>query len=452
MRKRNRILGIAGLSLAVLGALALAFNGRNARPRYSTAAVDRGDIAYVVGATGVMQAVTTVQVGSQVSGTIARLSADFNSVVKKGQVIARLDPSLFEARLAQSQANLTAARANVDRSKAAVDDAKQKYERAKALAAENLLPASDLESAKATYEAAVAQDRANRAAVSQAEAAVNQARVDLEHTVITAPIDGVVLARSVDVGQTVAASLQAPTLFVIANDLTRMQVNASIDEADIGRVKEGQDVSFRVDAFPEQTFAGRVEQVRLQPVTNQNVVTYNTIITVKNDDLKLMPGMTATVSVAVETRKDALRLPAVALRFRPEGFEDRRAGGQTPGGAGATGGRESGRRRTGQGGPPREPGEGGRAGRDEASGGAEARKPGRPGVVFVLGEDGKPKPARVRLGLSDGRLVEVLEGVEEGTQVVTGLDQAGGAVAAARPGASSSPNPFAPPRFSPRPR
>ena len=215
---------------------------------------------------------------------------------------------------------------------AAISDAKQKFERARELAAQNLVPQSDLESAQATYEGAVAQHAASKAAVSQAEAALNQAQVDLAHTVIEAPIDGVVLARNVDVGQTVAASFTAPVLFVIANDLTRMQVNASIDEADIGRVRPGQPVKFGVDACPEATFVGKVEQVRLQPVTNQNVVTYNTIISVDNKDLRLMPGMTATVTVIIQNRENALRLPAPALRFRPEGFEDRRAA-RGPGGS-----------------------------------------------------------------------------------------------------------------------
>ena len=210
----------------------------------------------MVGATGTLQAVTTVQVGSQVSGTIQSLDADFNSTVKKGQVIARLDPSLFEARLGQAHANLLAARANVERARSAVEDMRQKYERAKELAAQKLLPATDLETAKANYDGAVAQLKANEAAESQAQANLNQAQVDLSHTIIATPIDGVVISRNVDVGQTVAASFQAPVLFMIANDLTRMQVNASVDEADIGRVREGQEVTFRVDAYPEREFAG----------------------------------------------------------------------------------------------------------------------------------------------------------------------------------------------------
>ena len=450
-RSRIGILAVAGLALAA--GLALTYRGRGNGPRFSTAVVDRGDIADVVGATGLLQAVTTVQVGSQVSGTIKELYADFNSNVKKGQVIARLDPSLFEARVAQAKANLASARADVDRAQAAITDAKQKFERARQLAAQNLLPPSDLESAQAAYDSALAQYAASKAAVSQSEAALNQAQVDLAHTVIEAPIDGVVLARNVDVGQTVAASFTAPVLFVIANDLTQMQVNASIDEADIGRVRPGQQVKFGVDAYPEATFVGKIEQVRLQPVTNQNVVTYNTIISVDNKDLRLMPGMTATVTVIIQNRENALRLPAPALRFRPEGFEDRRAGrgpgGPAAGAAGAgtpapaAGAGGDGRRRTGEGRRP--DGAGGARGAGQA-GGESSDRPGRPGLVFVPGPDGKPAPARVRLGISDGRFVEVVEGLEEGAPVIVAA-----ADDAARPragGASPAPstNPFTPGR------
>ena len=414
---------MALLTLAVAGGAAYAALSRSDRaPKYLTAALDRGDIVETVGATGTLQAVTTVQVGSQVSGTIQSLGADFNSTVKKGQVIARLDPSSFEARLGQAKANLISARANVERARAAVVDAQQKYARARELSAQALLPESDLETAKANYDGAGAQQKANEAAVSQAEASVNQAQVDLDHTVITTPIDGVVINRAVDVGQTVAASFQAPVLFIIANDLTRMQVNAAVDEADIGRVKAGEDVSFRVDAYPDRSFAGRVEQVRLQPQTIQNVVSYNTIISVDNSEQKLMPGMTATVSIIVRKALNVLRVPAGALRFRPEGFEAEKDGRAAGGGS--------------RGSAPRE-------GRAEGAGGE--RSQGRRALVFTLGEGGKPEPSRVRVGLSDGQFVEVQEGLAEGAVVVTGLEGA----AARRPGAptagpSPSNNPFAP--------
>jgi HlyD family secretion protein len=461
MRPKTVWVGV-GLLLAA-SALFLAFRGRGDSTRLVTASVDRGDIADVVGATGVLQAVTTVQVGSQVSGTIKDLLADFNSNVRKGQVIARLDPALFQARVAQAQANVASSRADVERARATVADARQKYGRAQELAKQDLLPPSDLESAKAAYDSANAQLQASLAAVSQAEAALNSAQVDLGHTVIAAPIDGVVLARSVDVGQTVAASLQAPVLFVIANDLTQMQVNASIDEADIGRVKAGQDVTFRVDAFPDQTFRGRLEQVRLQPVTAQNVVTYNTIVAVDNKDLRLMPGMTATVSVVINESKDALRVPAAALRFRPEGFEEKRG----PGGGRARSAADT-ARAGGDASPGVAPGTGRASARDasrdtagsvpaeraaQSTGGEGAGRGGarRPAVVFVPGVDGRPEPKRVRLGISDGRFVEVLEGLEEGQTVVTGVEEAG---RPRTPGASPSGpnNPFQPARPNTRPR
>jgi HlyD family secretion protein len=441
MRPRALWVGLAGLVAAA--GLFVAFRSRGNDVRYATAAIDRGDIADVVGATGVLQAVTTVQVGSQVSGTIQQLLADFNSTVKKGQVIARLDPALFQARVAQAQANLVSSRADVERARAAIADAQQKYERAQTLAKQDLLPESDLETAKSAFDAAQAQLQANQAAVSQAQAALNQAQVDLGHTVITAPIDGVVLARNVDVGQTVAASLQAPVLFVIANDLDQMQVNASIDEADIGRVKTGQDVTFRVDAFPDQAFKGRLEQVRLQPVVAQNVVTYNTIVAVDNKGQRLMPGMTATVSVVIEERKDAVRVPAAALRFRPEGFE----AGRSPGGGGD-------RAR-----PASETGRGERPPVERASqspgggrGGAERGGGGRSGLVFVPGPDGKPQPQRVRLGVSDGRFVEVVDGLTEGQKVITGVEEGGRSRAPGPAPSGGTNNPFQPARPQSRPR
>src|SRR5687768_2072141 len=341
VRRPHAVIGLAVVVIAVGAGLAL--RGRAADVRYVTTVVDRGDVLDVVGATGTLQAVTTVQVGSQVSGTIQSLYVDFNSMVRKGQVLARLDPSLLQARLGQVQAALVSAQANVERSRATLEDARQKLARAQTLSAEGLLPQADLETARATHAEAAAQLKASQAAVTQAAANVRQAQVDMTHTIITAPIDGVVVARNVDVGQTVAASLSAPVLFVIANDLSRLQVSASIDEADVGRVRAGQEATFRVDAFPNEVFTGTVEQVRLQPITLQNVVTYTTIIGVSNPGQRLMPGMTATVSVIVERRDDVLRVPAAALRFRPEGF-DAAAGAGTvrqrgAGGAGAPGAR-----------------------------------------------------------------------------------------------------------------
>src|SRR5262245_32136512 len=337
----------------------------------NTAPLSRGDIVDTVGATGTLQAVTTVQVGSQVSGNIQWLGADFNSIVKEGQVIARLDPSLFDAQLQQTQANLTQARANLvkaqselERARVQLVDAQQKFTRANELSARQLLPASELDAAKVavdTAKAAVASQQATvtqvQAAVTQSAASVNQAQVNRDHTVIVAPIDGIVTQRSVDVGQTVAASMQAPTLFVIAADLTEMQVNANIDEADVGRIRPGQQVSFRVDAYPTDNFVGTVTQVRLQPVFVQNVTTYGTVITLPNPEPQLKPGMTANVKIEIAKRTNALRIPNTALRFRPT-EEVFAALQQTPppelnafgGGAGGRGGR-GGRGGFGPGGP-----------------------------------------------------------------------------------------------------
>src|SRR5882672_30463 len=297
------------LIVAAVGAGAGAIYIRRGGPevQVQTSPISRGDIVDTVGATGTLQAVTTVQVGSQVSGNIQMLGADFNSIVKKGQVIARLDPSLFEAQLQQARANLNQTRANLaksqsdlERTKVQLVDAQQKYTRSKELAAKSLLPQSDLDSAKiavdsaqaslASQQATVAQ---TQAAVSQSQASVNQNQVNLDHTIITAPIDGIVTQRSVDVGQTVAASMQAPTLFVIAADLTKMQVNANIDEADVGRIRPQQNVTFRVDAYPGKEFQRSVAQTRLQPVVVHTRTPYATIINVPNPELKLKPGMTA---------------------------------------------------------------------------------------------------------------------------------------------------------------
>src|SRR5206468_7635083 len=277
------------------------------------------------------RAVTPVQVGRPVSGNISWLGADFNSIVKKGQIVARLDPSLFQAQLEQSKANLLQTRANLakaqsdlERTKVQLTDAQQKYTRAKELAAKGLVPQSELDAAKIavdTAQAGLASQEATvnqaQAAVTQSQASVNQNQVNLDHTIITAPIDGIVTQRSVDVGQTVAASMQAPTLFILAADLTKMQVNANIDEADVGRIRPGQAVTFRVDAYPGEDFLGKVSQIRLQPVVVQNVTTYGTIIDVPNNDLKLKPGMTANLKVQIAKRADVLRVPNAALRFRP---------------------------------------------------------------------------------------------------------------------------------------
>jgi len=286
-------------------------------PKVATAQVTRGPVADVVAATGTLQAVTTVQVGTQVSGTVAWLGADFNSIVHKGQVIAKLDPSLFQTQVEQARANQAKVAADLDNAQVKVADAQQKYQRAKDLATKQLIAQSDLDAAKVAVDLAEATLRSIRAQVVQAQAAVNQAQLNLDHTIITAPIDGIVIGRSVDAGQTVAASLSSPTVFSIAADLSEMQINASIDESDIGRIRPAQRVMFQVDAYPAERFAGTVAQVRLQPSVIQNVTTYAVMINVPNAALKLKPGMTANVNIEIAAREDVVRVPNAALRFRP---------------------------------------------------------------------------------------------------------------------------------------
>ncbi|HET7694801.1 MAG TPA: efflux RND transporter periplasmic adaptor subunit [Vicinamibacterales bacterium] len=286
-------------------------------PALTTAAVTRGDIVNVVSATGTLQAVTTVQVGSQISGTVESLHADYNSMVRKGQLLARLDSSTYATALEQAQAALQSAEAEVERLRVARAAADAALVRARELTARQLLPAADLQTAETDSRTAAAQLVGAEARVAQARSGVRTAQVNLSKTVITSPIDGVVIARNVDVGQTVAASLSAPTLFIIAADLTQMQLNASIDESDLGQVAAGQTVTFTVDAYPSDRFSGTVSQVRLNATSVNNVVTYAAIVDAPNPALKLKPGMTATLTVEIARREGVLRVPAAALRFKP---------------------------------------------------------------------------------------------------------------------------------------
>ncbi|MCY4028717.1 MAG: efflux RND transporter periplasmic adaptor subunit [Acidobacteria bacterium] len=286
-------------------------------PDVTTVTVTEGDIVDTVGATGALEAVTTVQVGSQVSGIIQDLLVDFNSIVREGDVIMRLDPSLFETQLAQARANLARAEAEVERLRVAVEDAETQLVRAEGLAARALISDTELDAARVAVRSAEAQLKSAEAQVTQAQASLNQNEVNLEHTVIRAPIDGIVTSRLVDVGQTVAASFQAPELFVIAADLTKMRVIANIDESDIGRIRPNQRVTFTVDAYPAEEFEGSVTQIRLEPIVTQNVVTYATVIDAPNPELKLKPGMTATITLEIARRENVLRIPNAALRFRP---------------------------------------------------------------------------------------------------------------------------------------
>ncbi len=291
--------------------------GPEGEVKVTTLPVSRGEIVETVGATGTLQAVTTVQVGSQVSGNIKALFADFNSIVKQGQVVAELDPSLIQTQIEQARANLTRSLSDVERLRVSAEDARNKLKRTQSLFERKLVSQQELEAAQVAVRAADAQLKSSEAGVVQSQASLNQSEVNLQHTVIEAPIDGIVISRNVDVGQTVAASMNAPTLFIIAADLTKMQVNASVDESDVGRIRPGQHVRFRVDAYPTEEFTGTVAQVRLQPIVAQNVVTYATVIDVPNNQLKLKPGMTANVTIEVAKRNDVLRVPNAAIRFRP---------------------------------------------------------------------------------------------------------------------------------------
>ncbi len=315
--KRKGLVLVALLLMATITVGAYYARRTSTLPALVTAPVTRGEIVNVISATGTVDAVTTVEVGSQVTGTIQSLGADFNQIVRKGQVIARLDPSIYETALDQVQSALASAEADAERYRVAQSAADTALTRAHELFAKSLLPPSDLQTAETDSRSAAAQVASAAARIRQARSAVDTARLNLSKTIILSPIDGVVISRSVDVGQTVSASVSAPTLFVIAADLSKMQLEASIDESDLGNVKEGQLVSFHVDAYPTQTFAGKVLQVRLNPTTVSNVVTYTAIIDAPNPELKLKPGMTATVTIEVARRDDVLRVPTSALRFKP---------------------------------------------------------------------------------------------------------------------------------------
>ncbi len=282
-----------------------------------TAPATRGDIVSVVAATGTLNAVTTVEVGSEVTGTIESLGADFNQIVHKGQILARLDPSIYQTTLEQAKGALASARADAERYRVTQAAADTTLFRARELHAQQLMTDEDFQAAETDSRSAAAQVASADAVIRQAESAVQTAEVNLSKTIIESPIDGVVIARSVDVGQTVSASVSAPTLFVIAADMTKMQVEAAIDESDVGRVHEGQPVSFHVDAFPRETFTGKVLEVRLNPTIDSNVVTYTAIVDAPNTRLKLKPGMTALLSIVVGRRDNVLRVPAAALQFRP---------------------------------------------------------------------------------------------------------------------------------------
>ncbi|HMF43689.1 MAG TPA: efflux RND transporter periplasmic adaptor subunit [Polyangia bacterium] len=391
-----------------------------AAPRFETVAVDRGPIVAKVTATGTLSALVTVQVGTQVSGRIKQINVDFNSPVKKGQVIAKIEPALFEAALESARANYLAGQGTVAKLEAQADNAKVQYDRAVALFDRKAIAQADLDTARATMKAANGDVTAARGNMEQAKAALHQAQVNLDYTTIISPTTGVVISRSVDVGQTVAASLSAPTLFLIAEDLTKMQVDTSVAEADIGKLKADMDATFTVDAYPSRTFKGKIRQIRNAPQTQQNVVTYDAVIDVANPGLELRPGMTANITFIYDHRDSALRVANAALRFQPPPELARTAfgGAQRPGGGGG-GGQRPGGGATGDGGGQRRPGGGGRGAR------GDGETPDRRTVWVLRGP--MPTPVRVRAGVSDGANTEIeTSELHEGDRVVTDAEFSGG--------------------------
>jgi HlyD family secretion protein len=396
--------------------------------QYQTAAVAKGPVVAKVTATGILSAVVTVQVGAQVSGRISKLYADYNSTVKKNQLIAEIDPALFEANLEQAKANVLQADGQLKQAQANVLAAQRAYDRDKPLRAGNLIAQADMDIAETTLDAAKAAVVAAKGNLAQAKAQLSQSQVNLTYTKILSPIDGTVISRSVDVGQTVAASLSAPVIFTLAGDLQKMQVDTSVAEADVGKLAAGMEASFVVDAFPDERFKGVIRQIRNSPQTQQNVVTYDAVIDVNNPDLKLRPGMTANTTVVYADRQDVLKVPNAALRFRPTP-EMLAALGRSSAGPGRVAGRD------GAGGA------GGAGGGAAARGGATGNGPGR--SLWVV-RDGRPTPAQVTIGVSDGTFTEIASGpVQAGDAVLTGVEAApaGGRSAspAAAPGAPGGP-------------
>jgi HlyD family secretion protein len=471
------------LSIGGVGAWRF-FTVKADKPVYLLGSVDRGDIAIQVAASGTLSAVTTVQVGSQVSGNIAELYADYNSEVKRGQLLARLDPQLFETQVRQSEANvrtsemtlssdlagIASAKANLEKAKVDVKDKQRKFNRQKELYEDGLIASDDFDTAQAALQAAVATQnaaeaqlqsaeagyKADEARLQQARAGLQTAKVNLEHTMIYSPIAGTIISRSVDRGQTVAASMSAPTLFNIGEDLTKMQIITNIDEADVGRIRTGLQASFTVDAYPDEVFTGTISQIRLAATTVQNVVTYNAIFGVENPQQRLKPGMTANVKILIEEVNDALKIPNSAIRFKPtltqKEMEDafRQAGEEgywsfnksMPSGAQNSSVRSSAQpvaagqtassgvvlsgdgRRGSQSGVKAPDGGGSGPGQSGAPGlGQNGQKAGKQVPIWVLAADRSLRPVVVQVGLSDGLSTQLLSGnLRQGDKIVTGLE------------------------------
>jgi len=393
LRTALRFLVVAGLAGGGWYAYTTWKKTNEKPPRYETEPAVIATLSERVTATGTLQALVTVQVGSQVSGRIYKLHADFNSKVAEGQLLAEIDPSLLKAQLAQARAAVANGEASLERARARGKEAERSLARIKRLFDKQLVSEQERDTALATREATGADMRAAQAAITQARAQLDLAKANLAYTKIHAPISGVVLARQVDIGQTVAASFQSPTLFSIAQDLERMQVHANVDEADVGRLREGMDATFQVDAFQGETFKGRVSQVRYNPVTVQNVVTYDAVVDCENPGARLRPGMTATVTFEVTRRENVLAVPNAALRFKPPEPDGANSGDM------ATGKRTH---------APEGKAGAARAGKSEGDTPTAdmARQAPQGPTVFVL-RDGQPEAIRVTIGTTDGKLTEV---------------------------------------------
>jgi HlyD family secretion protein len=383
----KKIIVAAVIIVVALGAAIYYYSTKPQAPTYKTAKVERGDLVSAVAATGNLAAVVTVQVGTQVSGTIQKLYVDFNSKVKKGQTIAQIDPALFLAQVDQSRGNSLNSQATLEKAKADLIDAKRTLERNRQLVKDGIVAQSDYDTAENRYQMAVATVKASEGSVAQTRGSLHQAETNLRYATIRSPVDGIVVSRNVDVGQTVAASFSTPTLFTIAQDLTKMEIDTSVDEADISRINVGQPVTFTVDSYPETRFTGKVVQIRNAPVITQNVVTYIVVIGVDNKELKLKPGMTANVSIETARKENVLKLPAAALRFKPKG------------------------------------GKGSKDAKDakEKPAGADQRKMKKGGgqQVFILSAEQKPVAVPIKTGITNDGQVELVEGtLKENDEVI----------------------------------
>ena len=430
---------------AILG-YTLIKKGKTAQVKYRTEVLAKGDLESMVTTSGSLNPVDTVDVGSQVSGKITILGADFNSKVKKGQILAQLDLELLNAKVDQAESSYKSRVASLDQAKLALDNSLKKFNRSKELFAKSQISIEEMETAESNYLNAKANVVSSESALSQAKSSLNSSKVDLSYAIIRSPIDGVVISRNVNIGQTVAASYQAPLLFKLASDLTKMQLQCDIDETDIGKVKEGQKVRFTVSAYQGETFLGAVRQVRYSPQTVQNVVTYATIVDAQNPDLKLMPGMTATVQIITGEAKGVLKIPNAAMRFTPPlpqpevqkiladaGIGGGQRGQGQPGQKTEASQSQTGQR--GQGGDSQRGQGGQRSGGFQMGEGQQLtpemlarieqmrNRPRQGGTVWVLDDQGKIKPYAIRTGLTDNTYSEVTRSeLKEGLKIIIGLE------------------------------